>query len=85
MCLIRYKNEIRATYRLGCVENVKQGEDGLVRTVNLRYKLPGEKNFRTVDRPAQGVSVIVPVEEQTCLDPSVAEFVPKPKCENKEQ
>ena len=85
VCLIRYKNEVRATYRLGCIENVKQGEDGLVRTVNLRYKLPGEKNFRTVDRPAQGVSVIVPVEEQTCLDPSAAEFVPNPKDENNEQ
>ena len=77
VCLIRYNNEVRATYRLGCVENVKRGEDGLVRTINLRYKLPGEKKFRTVDRPVQGVSVIVPVEEQTCLNPSVEEFVPK--------
>ena len=77
VCLIRYNNELRATYRLGCVENVKRGEDGLVRTINLRYKLPGEKKFRTVDRPVQGVSVIVPVEEQTCLNPSVEEFVPK--------
>ena len=85
VCLIRYKNEVRATYRLGCVENIKQGEDGLVRTVNLRYKLPGEKKFRTVDRPVQGVSVIVPVEEQTCLNPSVEEFVPKQKGQNNEQ
>ena len=50
VCLIRYKKEIRATYRLGCVEEVKQGSDGLVRTINLRYKLPGEKKFRTIKK-----------------------------------
>ena len=45
VCLIRYKNEVRSTYRLGCVEDVKRGIDGLVRTVILKYKLPDEKNF----------------------------------------
>ena len=41
VCLIRYKNEVRSTYRLGRVEDVKRGTDGLVRTVILKYKLPG--------------------------------------------
>ena len=77
MCLIRYKNEVRSTYRLGCVEDVKPGDDSLVRTVILKYKLTGESKFRTVDRPVQGISIIVPIEEQTRLDPLVSEFVPK--------
>ena len=60
---------------------MKRGVDGLVRTVSLKYKLPNESKFRTVDRPVQGISVIVPVEEQNLvadprLDPSVPEFVP---------
>ena len=84
ICLIRYKSEIRATYQLGRVRDVKLGSDGLVRTVNLEYKLPGEKKFRTVDRPVQGISVIVPIEEQNPddsavdprLDPKVSEFIP---------
>ena len=77
VCLIRYKNEVRCTYRLGCVQDVKKGEDGLVRTVILRYKLAGESSYRTVDCPVQGISVIVPVEEQTRLDPTVSNLVPK--------
>ena len=85
ICLIKYKSEIRATYRLGRVRDVKKGSDGLVRTVILEYKLSGEKKFRTVDRPVQGVSVIVPIEEQnkevstvnSSLDPTVSEFTPK--------
>ena len=59
------------------MEDVKQGIDGLVRAVILRYTLAGETKFRTVDRPVQGISIIVPVEEQNRLDPSVSEFVPK--------
>ena len=65
ICLIRYGKDKRATYRLGRVEEVKQGVDGLVRKVSLKYKLPGEKTFRTVDRPIHGIAVIVPVEEQS--------------------
>ena len=82
VCLIRYKKEIRSTYRLGRVQDIKRGADGLVRTVILKYKLPGERNFRTVDRPVQGISVIVPLEEQDQtvdprLDVSAPEFVPQ--------
>ena len=77
VCLIRYRNESRSTYRLGKVAEVKLGTDGLVRTVVLKYKLPTEKTFRTVDRPIHGVSVIVPVEEQSTLNPDAHEFVPQ--------
>ena len=64
ICLIRYKSAVRATYRLGRVMKVNHGEDGLVRSVQLQYKLPGEKVCRNVDRAIHGVAVIVPVEEQ---------------------
>jgi hypothetical protein len=65
---VRYKNEIQSTYRLARVQDVRVEKDGLVRTVLLKYKLPGEKTFRTVDRAVHGISVIVPVEEQGCYD-----------------
>jgi hypothetical protein len=44
----------------------------------LQYKLPNEKVFRTVDRPIQGVSVIVPIEEQgeARMNPEAAVFTP---------
>ena len=86
VCLIRYKNEIRATYRLGRVIEVQPGSDGIVRKVILQYKLQNEKTYRYVDRPIHGIAVIVPVEEQTelnntnvrdsNLNPNVAEFYP---------
>ena len=64
ICLIQYKKEIRATYRLGRVIEVQKGDDGLVRKVTLQYRLPGEKKSRTVSRPIHGIAVIVPTEEQ---------------------
>ena len=64
ICLIRYKNTLRSTYRLGRVSEVKTSEDGLVRSVRLQYKLPTEKAYRYVDRPIHGICVIVPFEEQ---------------------
>ena len=67
ICLIRYKG-LRSSYRLGRVIEVKQGVDGLVRTVRLEYKLPGEKVMRKVDRAIHGISVIVPFEEQEELN-----------------
>ena len=74
VCLIRYRNEARCTYRLGRVQEVKLGHDKLVRTVVLKYKLPTENNYRTVDRPIHGVSVIVPVEEQSTLNPTAPDY-----------
>ena len=64
ICLIRYKG-LRSTYRLGRVAEVSCGEDGLVRTVTLQYKLSGENTFRKVDQAVHGIAIIVPVEEQT--------------------
>ena len=63
ICLVRYKG-IRASYRLGRVVKVKERDDGLVRSVCLQYKLPGERVFRNVDRAVHGIAVIVPIEEQ---------------------
>ena len=79
VCLIRYRKELRATYRLGRVKEVKVGTDGLVRTVSLEYKLPNETKFRRVDRPIHGISVIVPIEEQGSLNPAAEDFVPQHK------
>ena len=79
VCLIKYKNEIKAKYRLGRVKSVKKSEDGLVRTVTLIYKNPNEKVFREVVRPIQGIAVIVPIEEQSNasgLNPEAREFEP---------
>ena len=40
-------------------------EDGLVRKVVLRYKLPNERNYCTVDDwSIHNISVIIPVEDQ---------------------
>ena len=89
ICLIRYKNETRATYRMGRVQEVRKGTDGHVRSVVLQYKLAHEKTFRTVSRPIHGICVIVPIEEQsqsaesnetvpaTALNPRAASFEPK--------
>ena len=78
VCLIRYNKDMRATYRLGRVTELKRGDDGLVRKVALEYRLPNENCFRSVERPIHGIAVIVPVEEQSNheLDPTVPEFVP---------
>ena len=64
VCLIKYGKEKRGKYRLGRVVEVKKGEDKLVRKVILHYKNEGEKVFRSVSRPIQGIAVIVPVKEQ---------------------
>ena len=77
VCLIKYRNETRSTYRLGRVKEAKVGKDTLVRSVVLEYKLPNETKFRTVSRPVQGVAVIVPIEEQSTLDPNATSFNPE--------
>ena len=74
VCLIRYGKDKRATYRLGRVSEVKKGVDNLVRKVTLKYKLPGAQSFKTVDRPIQGIAVIVPVEEQHNTEDVETEF-----------
>ena len=64
VCLISYKGQARASYKLGRVVGVHYGEDRLVRRVKLEYKLSTEKVYRTVERSIHGVAVIVPVDEQ---------------------
>lgn len=64
ICLIRYKG-MRSKYRLGRVIIAHAGQDDLVRRVTLQYRLAEEKCFRTVDRSVHGISVIVPIEEQS--------------------
>ena len=79
ICLIKYENEIRAHYKLGRVIGVKVSADGLVRMVTLTYRNPNEKQNREVDRPIQGIAVIVPIEEQeitSTLNPDAGEFQP---------
>ena len=77
VCLIKYTNMKRGTYRLGQVKDVRAGKDSKVRTVTLKYKNPNEKVFREVERPVQGIAVIVPVEEQaSTLNPEAEEFKP---------
>ena len=66
----------RGTYRLSRVKSVRTGTDGKVRTVTLSYKNENEKVFREVERPIQGIAVIVPVEEQVSTqNPNADEFV----------
>ncbi len=55
------------TYRMGIVDSVKPGEDGHVRTVNIRYtnpgKGPGERSRpKITTRPIHEIAVIVPVD-----------------------
>ena len=76
VCLIRYANERKANYRLGRVIDVKKSSDGLVRSVKLVYKNANETSFREVDRPIHGIAVIVPIEEQSTLDPKADVFEP---------
>ena len=79
VCLIKYKNPLKAQYKLGRVTRVKKGVDGLVRTVTLAYRNVNEKVHREVDRPIHGIAVIVPIEEQCVsaqFNPNAKEFSP---------
>ena len=77
VCLIKYAGLKRGTYRLGRVKSTEAGKDNKVRRVTLVYKNEGEKVFREVERPIQGIAVIVPIEEQqSILDPKAPEFTP---------
>ena len=65
MCLLKQRKETGSTYNFGRVKEFKVGSDSLVETVVFEYKLPNEKKFHTVSGPIEGVSVIVPIEEQS--------------------
>ena len=68
VCLIRYRKDKQATYRLGRVIEVSKGIDGLVRIVVLQFRLFNERKFRTVDRPTHGIAVIISIEEQGVVE-----------------
>ena len=75
--LIKYAGLKCGTYRLGRVKSTEAGKDNKVRRVTLVYRNEGEKVFREVERPIQGIAVIVPIEEQqSILDPKAPEFTP---------
>ena len=77
VCLIKYNGLKRGPYRLWRIQSITKGKEGHVRSVNLVYRNDGEKNFREVSRPIQGIAVIVPVEEQTSnLSAEAKEFIP---------
>jgi hypothetical protein len=55
------------TYRMGIVDSVKPGEDGHVRTVNIRYTNPGKglgerSPPKITTRPIHKIAVIMPVD-----------------------
>lgn len=68
--LMQDTNALKGNWRLGEVEETRPGVDGKVRNVSVRYKVsqPGKKYVGqrdiTVDRPAQRIVVILPIEEQ---------------------
>ena len=53
-----------AEYKLGQVDDIKVGRDGLVRVVRIRTLSKNENKFVYLDRPIHKLCVIVPVEEQ---------------------
>ncbi len=51
---------IDPTYRMGIVEEVKTGEDGRVRTVNIQFTNPGKRSPpKVTSRPSQRWRVLV--------------------------
>ena len=84
VCLIKYSDVRRGSYKLGRVKGVKIGRDNNVRTVTLVYKNRDENVFREVERPVQGIAVIVPIEEQQAsnFDPKADEFISKNSAKN---
>ena len=60
---------------VGTSWDVKKSSDGLVRSVKLVYRNDNETSFREVDRPIHGIAVIVPIEEQSTLNPNAEVFL----------
>jgi hypothetical protein len=63
--LIKDSNLIRGKWRLGRIIRADPSlRDGYVRSVEISYKNPDNKNFLTITRPVQKIIVLVPAEEQ---------------------
>ena len=71
--MVHDKSEIKGKYILGRVEEVRPGDDGLVRSCQVSYTLPnahdsvnaysGGKKI-SVSRSVQRLTLLLPVEEQ---------------------
>jgi hypothetical protein len=64
--IVLRKDETAAgqTYKYARVIKVHVSTDGLVRSVDIEYRLPGEMTFRTTTRPVHKLVTIFPIEEQ---------------------
>ena len=62
--VVLLKEETMASehYRMGIIIGVLPGEDGRVRTVEVKYKNAGEKSFRRTTRSVHKVVTLVPVD-----------------------
>ena len=60
-------NCLRGQWRIGIIDKVKPGSDGIVRNCTVKYKnaRPGKsfvKTFTKVERPVQRLSLLIPNE-----------------------
>ena len=51
------------TWRLGRVQSVERGRDGIIRRVVIEYKIDGERVFRTTRRSVRDVAILYREEE----------------------
>ncbi len=66
--LRKYETAAGQTYKYAKVVRVHASEDGKVRAVDIKYKLPGESVFRVTTRPIHKLVLVVPVEEQATMN-----------------
>ena len=67
------ESKMSADWRIGKVEEVKVGQDGLVREVNISYKDtegdgPSDWMFRSVDRPVRNIVKLFNIEDTSLMD-----------------
>ena len=58
------ENRIKDLFKLGKVSQVMAGQDGLVRRVQVKYRVLGERSFRYTERCPSKISLLVPIDEQ---------------------
>jgi hypothetical protein len=61
--LMRDLNAVRGCWQMGQVTNVEPSADEMIRHVDVRYKIPTNKTFKTVKRAVQSLIVLLPAEE----------------------
>ena len=63
--LMKNETAVSKMYRLARVHKILPSEsDNLVRKALIQYKNPGERKFRFLERPVQGLVLLLPIEEQ---------------------